>query len=298
MKMHFAAIVVTSLLSYQAFCAQIVVITEFEDRTGSNIGLGARAQEQLTNVLVKLPHLQIVERERMEQIVEEMNFSQSAYVDASTAAEFGKKSGADLVVFGSVSNVSYDVGEQSILLSDEKVKVGVGRITMNVKIVNVETNQTMFSESVSAKATGDMNSAIVLPMAVDNAVFELWVAFQKMFSIQGYVIAAELEEKKYLVYLDIGTDVGVGKGRKFTVFSEDKVFIHPVTKKERRLSRPLMDLKIYSAQSDYSIAKVKKKDFQKISAGMRIEMHPEKKATQGNSLESGISAFNSLFKKK
>jgi hypothetical protein len=298
MNKWFAAVLVGAALSFHGYAAQIVVVVaEFEDRTNTDIGLGARAQEQITGVLVKLPHLQIVERTRMGQIIEEMNFSQSAYVDSSTAAEFGKKSGAELVVFGSVSNSSYSVDEQSQLLSEDKVTVGVGRTTVNVIMVNVETNQTIFSESVSAEAIGDMNEATVLPMSIDNAVSELWIAFQEKFSIRGYVIAAEVEGKKYVVYLDVGTDVGVGKGRKVTVFAKDKVFIHPVTKKERRISQPLMQLKISSAEGDYAIAKVKKKAFQKIVPGMKIEVHPEKRARKGKSTIFDFRSLNKLLKK-
>ncbi|HIG42677.1 MAG: CsgG/HfaB family protein [bacterium] len=297
MNKWFTAVLVGTALSFQVYAAQVVVVAEFQDRTNTNIGLGARAQEQITGVLVKLPHLQIVERTRMDQIIEEMNFSQSAYVDTSTAAEFGKKSGAELVVFGSVSNASYSVGEQSQLLGENKVAVGVGRATVNVIMVNVETNQTIFSESVSAEAIGDKNAATVLPMSIDNAVNELWIAFQEKFSIRGYVIATEEEGRKYLVYLDVGTDVGVGKGRKVTVFSEDKVFIHPVTKKERRISQPLMELKISLAEGDYAIAKVKKKDFQKIVAGMKIEVHPEKRVSKGKSTLFDFKSLNNLLKK-
>ena len=87
--------------------APVVVISDFDDRSGAGLKLGHKVREEITDILVQLPHVQIVERMRMDKIIEEMNFSQSAYVDAGTAAEFGKKAGASLVIFGSVSSASY-----------------------------------------------------------------------------------------------------------------------------------------------------------------------------------------------
>ena len=48
MNKWFAVVLVSTALSFHVYAAQVVVVAEFEDRTNTNIGLGARAQEQIS----------------------------------------------------------------------------------------------------------------------------------------------------------------------------------------------------------------------------------------------------------
>ena len=48
-----------------ATATQVVVVTEFDDRTNSSLQLGKQAQDEITNILHQLPQVQVVERDRM-----------------------------------------------------------------------------------------------------------------------------------------------------------------------------------------------------------------------------------------
>ena len=243
--------------------------------------LGSRAREEITNILVRLPHIQIVERSRMDQIIEEMNFSNSAYVDASTAAEFGKKAGADLVIFGSVSNASYSTENQrqfSFTAGTTMVEVGVAEVSMNVQIVDVETNRTIFSQSTTGSTTGDPNKDKVVPIAVSNAVAEMSASLQQQFPIKGYVIKTDQKGKDYFIYLDVGNNLGIDPGRTVVVFGKGETIIHPVTKEVLSSSSGSAVGKavIIEVQDKFSIAVVNKKDFERIEIAMTFEVVPDK----------------------
>ncbi|MCB1644614.1 MAG: hypothetical protein KDI36_04135 [Pseudomonadales bacterium] len=278
--------------------ATIVVVGNFEDRTGfPEARLNQAAQEGVTNLLVSLPHLQIVERGRMDQILEEMNFSQSAFADGTNAAEFGRKLGAELVVFGSVSSASYSEGQRTGY-NNQTEYFGKGTVSVNIQIIEVETNKTLFSESATGTTTGDRNRSTVLPEALLYAVNDISVAIQEKFPIKGYVIAVEENGRKFDVYLDIGKQVGIDKGRKITIFGEDKVFVHPVTKEEFRTATPLFTEKVNSAQDTTSVISLSKKQIASIAPGQRVEAQPEVKKTGSNGLALPVGdILQGLFKK-
>lgn len=89
-----------ALLAVGAF-AQTVAVLGFEsdnfcieERTGMMSDL-------LTDELVGLPHITVVERKHIDKVVGEMKFQAKPYTDPATAKSLGKMIGADCVIVGS-----------------------------------------------------------------------------------------------------------------------------------------------------------------------------------------------------
>ncbi|MFH1216060.1 MAG: CsgG/HfaB family protein [Pseudomonadota bacterium] len=97
---------------------------EFEPLTG---GLAAML---ITDLRHAATHLKIIERNRMQELLGEIDMSQSGYIDQATAIRVGKLLGARSVVFGSFVVIS------------EQVRI-------DARVVNVETSETMLAESIS-----------------------------------------------------------------------------------------------------------------------------------------------------
>ncbi len=283
MRILRCAAVLLSCCCFQVLAqTPIVVVSDFDDRSRKGLNLGHKVREEITDILVQLPHVQIVERMRMDKIIEEMNFSQSAYVDASTAAEFGKKAGASLVIFGSVANASYSAQQRdsfSLTEGKTKVKRGVSKVNINVQVVDVETNETIFSKSVQGSATGDATEAAVIPLAVSDAVENIAPDLEGQFPIKGYVIKKERQDKAYVVYLDAGANFGLEAGREVLIYGEGETLVHPVTNEILSSSKGklLGKAKVLEVSEKYSTATMRKNDFRKVEIAMTFEIAPRKK---------------------
>ena len=97
---------------------------EFEPLTG---GLAAMLTTDLRHAA---PELRIIERNKIKELLQEIDMSQSGYVNQATALRIGKLLGAKSVVFGSF-----------IVLGEQ--------LRIDARVVNVETSETIFAESIN-----------------------------------------------------------------------------------------------------------------------------------------------------
>jgi len=81
---------------------QVVAILHFDNHTGNDRydALGKGMAEMLITDLSGLPFLRLVERARLQDLVDEMALSQSEYSDSDTALEIGRILAAEYVVTG------------------------------------------------------------------------------------------------------------------------------------------------------------------------------------------------------
>lgn len=265
---------------------QVVFVSTFEDNERSKIKIGEKARDEITNVVVALKYLTVVERSRMESIMKEMEFSNTAFADSSSAASFGKKLGAQLVVFGNVSAVSYKIEEIREGEEGKKKaikKKGTGTATLNVQIVDVDTNATIFSESFSGEATDTVDKngtpkpmTALVPEAIRNAAEKLWVPLQKKFPLDGIVIKKEKRDGDYYAYVDFGKNWGVTKGRRLYIYSKGEKVIHPVTGKVLSSGRGELVAKdsVDELFDEYCTANVSRREYNRIEVGMIVEALP------------------------
>ncbi|MBU4263390.1 MAG: CsgG/HfaB family protein [Proteobacteria bacterium] len=97
---------------------------EYEPLTG---GLAAML---ITDLRYEATNLKIIERNRIKELLQEIDLSQSGYVDQATALRIGKLLGARSIAFGSF----VVLGEQ---------------LRIDARLVNVETSETILAESIS-----------------------------------------------------------------------------------------------------------------------------------------------------
>lgn len=257
----------------------VVVVSEFKDDTGLSLNLGAQVQDAFRSILVNMPQVTVVERENMSAIVEEMQFSQSSLVDAGSAAEFGKKLGADLVAFGHVSNTDYRVESQKNIFTNQMQESGKGSALVTIQMVDVETNRTVFSQSSTGTASGNTDRNEMVQAAVNNAVANLSVHIQDYFPIRGIVIKTDQRGRDYLVYIDVGAEQGLAPGSKIDIFDRGEEVVHPVTGEVLSSSKGkrLATATINDAQDRFSIAKLRRKsEFEKMAVGLPFQAVPEK----------------------
>lgn len=130
-----------------------VAVVEFTNKTGHDLpAIDTMATELLSSLLAESGQVQVVEREKLKNIVEEQGLVMSGLVDQTgTAVQVGRLIGADWLITGS-------------LLSIESVKTtfsGYGfssdqtvfKLTGSVRALNVTTGQVEFSRVLGAQRT-------------------------------------------------------------------------------------------------------------------------------------------------
>jgi curli biogenesis system outer membrane secretion channel CsgG len=112
-----------------------LAVWDFDNNTsagGELDYLGKTLSEQLLVELAKTPDLRLIEREQLKQVLEEEHLSASQLASDETRLKLGRLAGANHMVFGSFMAV----GEQ---------------IRIDVRVVEVETSLTKFSDGVVTK---------------------------------------------------------------------------------------------------------------------------------------------------
>ena len=91
-----------------ARASHTVALTYFDNHSGdpSFDALGHGLADMLITDLSELSTLRIVERSRLNDIMEELELSESSFVDPSTAAKLGQGLGATLIVTGSFTTIA------------------------------------------------------------------------------------------------------------------------------------------------------------------------------------------------
>lgn len=128
-----------------------VVILPFKNisRNPDDEWLSDSFAESLTMGLLHVDALHLVERSQIQKLMQEQQFSQSGYVDESSAPQLGKLLGAKVVVLGSYQKV----GEQ---------------LQANVRFVDVETGQ--IDSKKAAQVEGEFKQIFALQKRLATAL--------------------------------------------------------------------------------------------------------------------------------
>lgn len=102
-------------------------IPEQPDQT---MGLGETVSEVFTTAFVQSKAFNIIEREQLDKVLNELIVDQSGVIDATTAKEIGNITGVELIVTGSVSQVG----------NDERI---------DARVIDISTGQVILAEAMS-----------------------------------------------------------------------------------------------------------------------------------------------------
>jgi curli biogenesis system outer membrane secretion channel CsgG len=137
-----------------------IAVMNFEDKTDKSYGWGGHYKDagegmadMLITALVKTGRYLVVERTELQKVMEEQALGLSGAVTQQTAAKVGELLGAELAVFGVVSEFGYSKGEMG------GAKKGVGgfgvgvksqtaTVAVDVRMVNTSTGEIIGAEDV------------------------------------------------------------------------------------------------------------------------------------------------------
>lgn len=195
------------------------------------------ATDILITELVKSGKFIVVERDKMDKILEEQKLGQSGAIDPNTAAKVGKILGLNAIVTGSISQFGVKSEGKDFLISQSKAQTV--ECTVDIRVVDTETGRVLLADSgkgVAIKKTGkllgmgnqskydetlegeSLRAAIV--KFTDNIISQVNM---KPWSCRVALV------KDGKVYLNAGLEAGVQVGQKLTIFSQGEEIKDPDT---------------------------------------------------------------------
>lgn len=121
----------------------VIAVIDFRNKTGNpgydNLMEGITGS--MISELQSTKHFRIIERERLNAILDELKLNLGGLVNPDKAKEVGKILGVDALLFGNLSSVKYSKNKQTIFIAwTEEQKV---EVDMDARLVNIETGEVL-----------------------------------------------------------------------------------------------------------------------------------------------------------
>ncbi|MBN1622420.1 MAG: hypothetical protein JW871_07515 [Endomicrobiales bacterium] len=128
----------------------VIAVVDFDNKTGDpDYDSSAKS---ITGILIDEIHktrkFRLVERNRLQAILDELKLNMTGLIDPMRAKEVGNQLGVDALLFGSLSSVKYSKNKQTIVImytEGKKVEVSV-----DARLIDVETGELISSGKASS----------------------------------------------------------------------------------------------------------------------------------------------------
>src|SRR5688572_12605912 len=121
-------------------------VVDFQNKTAYGAArLGTSASDILITELAKSNRFIVVERDKLDKLMEEQKLGTSGAIDPRTAAKMGKILGLNAIVTGAVSQFG-EVTEGSEYLIAQSKRQSF-KATVDIRVVDVETGQVLYADS-------------------------------------------------------------------------------------------------------------------------------------------------------
>lgn len=246
-------------------------------------GAGRGVSDVVVTELVETGKYRVIERSRLNTVLQEQNLGASGRMDASTAAEIGRLLGVELVMLGSITQ--FDLQDRNTGFG--MFGFGFGNqtkkalVTINSRLVNTTTGEILMTAEGKAEVaqvdgqvrvrgvgvgTSTNNDATLLTVATQDAVKQI---ITKMEEKQGELstIAKVLPTTSGLiadvsgntVVINKGNQHGYGKGLKLSIERVSREIKDPATGKViRRVTSQLGIVELTEVDGTSSVGKVVK----------------------------------------
>lgn len=121
-----------------------MAILPFNEGQGINSTGLILADGLQTKLVENVPQLELVERHRINDVIKEINFMRSGYVDTRTAVTIGKLVGARLIMTGQIKDLSITRARE----------VMYGSIRVSVRVIDVERGIIKWAKEVKIRHPG------------------------------------------------------------------------------------------------------------------------------------------------
>jgi curli biogenesis system outer membrane secretion channel CsgG len=139
----------------------VVGVAEFKNESGAGWwrgGVGWELSGMLTNELADTGDFRVVERSKLENVLEEQNLAASGRVRSGTGARMGQVTGADYLVFGTVTSYEENTASTGGGFSFHGISLGGKKseayLAVDVRVVNASTGEVDFTRTIEGRSSG------------------------------------------------------------------------------------------------------------------------------------------------
>lgn len=159
----------------------------------------AAATDRMVTQLVALRRFKVIERAKLDEVLQEQKLQVSGVVDDRTAVDVGRVAGADAIVVGSISVI--------------------GRTTtVGARVIDTQTSEVLVARSTRAE---DSSLEEVEKLVESVAI----LIYNELPLVQGSVINAEGN----VLYIDVGSEKKIRRGSRCVAYREVGDLLDPTT---------------------------------------------------------------------
>ena len=163
-KIFVSVVVVVLLLSMVAgaYALPRLAVRQFEDKSGDGKAPASAVMNMMVTELSKAKVFNLVEREGLNYIADEIALGQSGLMDPSTAPKVGKVKGAQYSMDGAITMYYYDETGKGILIPviGGATQKKTAYVVLDIKIIDNSTSEIVYAESQVGSAKRAMKGAI------------------------------------------------------------------------------------------------------------------------------------------
>jgi tetratricopeptide (TPR) repeat protein len=208
-----------------------IAVFPFENK-GASRDLGEIILDKMITVLYNQARFEMMERDKLNRVLEEQTLGQAGVIDAASAASIGKGIGVDAIVLGSVAASSS------------------GALSIDARVIDTESAAIIVAQDIY---TGSSDAQSV-KNAVENLARKIT---EDLPLVQGFIIKIDGED----LILDAGRNGGLKKGMKCHVYREGKEIKHPISGeilgKETKILGEILVREVFDK---YSVSKILNKE--------------------------------------
>jgi curli biogenesis system outer membrane secretion channel CsgG len=197
-----------------------IAVVDFENKTTYGQRLGTASADILVTELGHTDRFILIERAKLDKIMAEQKLGLSGAINPDTAAQMGKLLGAAAIVTGAVSEFGVKSQGSDMLIAESKKQVA--EAVVDVRIIDAETGQILYTES--GKGTATSSSGTFLGMGSSQSYDEALEGKALRAAIVGFAnnVVARLQQIPWscrvadldgpTIYLDAGQRTGLKLG--------------------------------------------------------------------------------------
>jgi curli biogenesis system outer membrane secretion channel CsgG len=147
--------------SAMAATKPVIGVAEFKNESGAGWwrgGVGWELSGMLSNELSSTGDFRVVERSKLGKVLEEQDLAASGRVRSGTGAKMGQVTGAQYLVFGTVTSYEENTADTGGGLSFRGISLGGKKseayIAIDVRVVNSETGEVDYSRTIEGRSSG------------------------------------------------------------------------------------------------------------------------------------------------
>jgi len=257
-----------------------IAIGDVQDADGKVSAKSASLCEDLRQALFDLKSFELLDRSALPALVKELSLNQSALINQNTAQEFGKITGASVLVIGRITTygaverthnepVKYSDGSSSY----RSTRIGTATIDVNFIVIDVQTSKIVASKRCLASQNASSEALGSGAPSIDYSTVYLSLREQVALEFARSIAPYRLDEEIALLdENDDHTRQGIASARIGEWEEANGLFLlaAQATQQEKK-PNPIM---LYNLGISYQVLGKFQEAMKWLKAAYRIEQHP------------------------